>query len=122
MNAKLGGSGRCGVGVVPVRETEAWAMADTESLREVLGTTLSGEQLGLPRTGPEIEALLDPKATFASVVRAARPGRHSRRRPAPVSFLDLLGQQTRISELKRLGAFCTFQGELRAALHGLGFV
>lgn len=105
MQRRLGGEGRRGVGVVPVRETEAWALADTDCLRRLLGTRRSASDLGLPESADELESLPDPRATFASVVRSARPGRRGRRRPAPASFLDLVRQQARISQLERLTAF-----------------
>ncbi len=87
MHARLGASGRQGVAMVPVRETEAWAMADSQCLRAVLGTSRSAHEIGLPESADELEGLLDPKATFAAVVLSARGGRRGRRRPAPSSFL-----------------------------------
>jgi hypothetical protein len=68
-----------------------------------------------------IEGLVDPKATFAAVVRAARSGRQGRRRPTPASFLDLIGQQASVSELMRLSAFEAMVRELDMALGDLGF-
>lgn len=121
MFARLGTSGRCGVGVVPVRETEAWALGDAACLRGVLGTEKSAADIGLPETAAEIEQLVDPKKTFADVVRAGRPGRRGRRRPAPASFLDLVGQRARIEELQRLPAFSALLSELGSALRQLGF-
>jgi hypothetical protein len=121
MHDRLGSAGRCGVAVVPVRETEAWALADSACLRRLLGTTRSANELGLPESADALEALADPKATFAAVVQAARPRRRGRRRTAPGSFLDLAGQQASVSELGRLKAFSTLLRELEAALQGLGF-
>jgi hypothetical protein len=121
MHKRLGTAGRCGVAVVPVRETEAWALADHDCLRRVLGTQRSAQELGVPEGAAGIESLADPKATFAAAVRQARQGRRGRRRPAPASFLDLIGQQARISELRRLSAFATLLRDLDAALRTLGF-
>lgn len=121
MHERLGAGGRCGVAVVPVRETEAWALADANCLRRVLGTTRSAVELGLPESADDIERLMDPKATFAAVVRAARGGRRGRRRPAPTSYLDLIGQQARVTELIRLTAFATMLEDLDEALRILGF-
>jgi hypothetical protein len=121
MHELLGPKGRCAVAVVPVRETEAWALADSACVRRVLGTTRSAEEIGLPETADAIEGLADPKATFAAVARAARGGRRGRRKPAPASFLDLIGQQANVSELTRLGAFDEMLRELDRALLELGF-
>jgi hypothetical protein len=90
-------------------------------LRRLLGTSRSAEEIGLPESPDALETLLDPKATFAAVVRNARRGRRGRRRPTPSSFLDLAGQQARILELARLSAFSALLQELAAALHELGF-
>lgn len=121
MHARVGGEGRRGVAVVPVRETEAWALADADCLRRILGTQRSPADLGLPQSPTELENLSDPKATFAAVVREARPGRRGRRRPMPGSFLDLIGQQARISQLARLSAFERLLSDLDEALRALGF-
>lgn len=110
-----------GVAVVPVRETETWALADSECLLRILGTQRTARELGLPESAHELERLADPKATFKDIVQRARPGRRGRRRPAPASFLDLIGQEARISQLESLEAFRTFKDELDAALRLLGF-
>ena len=117
----LGDAGRRGVAVVPVRELETWVLADGASLASVLGTTRTATELGVPTTAGELEGLLDPKAVFAAAVRAARPGRRHRRRPDPTSFLEPLGAQARIAELRRLPAFAALLKDLQVALGELGF-
>jgi hypothetical protein len=52
-----------GVAVIPVRETEAWAIADGDALRRVFGTTIIDKDMGLPRTAKALESDADPKAT-----------------------------------------------------------
>lgn len=118
---RLGENGRRGVAVVPVRETEAWALADAEALLDVFGTTKSATDLGLPRSAAEIEKLLDPKATFAAALTRARPGRRGRRRPSPAAFMDLLGERSSIAALSSLSAFTMMLDELRHALRDLGY-
>jgi len=105
-----------------VRETEAWALADVESVRRIFGTTRSAAELGIPTSPGELESLLDPKATFTAALRRARPGRRGRRRPSPAAFLDLLGEQSSITALSRLSAFGLLLNELRSALQDLGYV
>lgn len=121
MHERLGSDARCGVPVVPIRETEAWALADYERLCEILGTAASPDELGLPRSPDALERERDPKALFESVVQIARSGRRGRRRPKAASFLDLLGESVRIEECARLAAFATFLSELADALTHLGF-
>ncbi|MDP9376035.1 MAG: DUF4276 family protein [Actinomycetota bacterium] len=115
------GSGRAGVPVVPVRETEAWALADYDILAQVLSTSKTPSELELPDDPADLEALVDPKRKLHEVVRAARPGRRGRRRPSAAAFLDLLGERARISELSRLPAFACMLGDIDIALDSLGY-
>lgn len=121
MLARIGSAGRRGVAVVPVRETETWALADVDCLRGVLGTRMTAAQLGVPETARELERLSHPKAVFAESVRRARGGRRGRRRSAPASFLDLIGQQIEISRLRQLHAFDELVTDVRSALTALGY-
>jgi hypothetical protein len=118
---RLGGNGRCGVAVVPVRETEAWALADADAVRATFGTTKLAADLGLPSSLAQLEGLRDPKATFAGALRLARPGRQGRRRPSPAAFLDLLGERSSITALNQLPAFNELLTDLRVALCDLGY-
>lgn len=117
----VGTDSRCGVPVVPVRETEAWALADYERLTRVLGTTLSAADLGLPSSPALLERETDVKALFEKVVARARSGRRSRRRPKPAAFLDLLGESVRVGECSQLPAFAVMLSDLAVALQQLGF-
>jgi hypothetical protein len=52
------------VPVIPIREMEAWGLADGDALRTVFGTSLTNAQLGLPSHVRQVEALADPKQTL----------------------------------------------------------
>ncbi len=52
------------VPVVPVRETEAWALVDGDALRAAFGTTRSDGDLGVPDGAEQVERLRAPKATL----------------------------------------------------------
>lgn len=119
---RLGDDGRRSIGVIPVREIEAWALADGNCVCETFGTTLTPSELGIPNSAGEIEQLLDPKATLASALLRARPGRKSRRRPSPAAFLDQLGEKASMNELRELSAFAGTLVDLRQALAELGYV
>jgi hypothetical protein len=84
---------------VPVRETEAWMLAD----EAVFGALKIEAQL--PH---DPEAELDPKATLKRLL-ASRP----RRREEPYSFF---GANVRTAALRRLSAFLSFEDELRTAI------
>lgn len=112
-NGAAGGP-RC-VAVVPVHETEAWALADGDALRHVLGTTRTDEELELPPRA-EIERLRDPKTVLDAICARAR-GRQGR----PRSSLPFaaLGERVGLPALRRLVAFQRTETELRAALRDL---
>lgn len=107
-----------GVAVIPVRETEAWAIHDGEALRQVLGATLSNSELGLPASAAAVEAAFDPKATLTAAFLATGPT--GRRRKQGVSpMLNALGEQISLQSLRQLSGFRNLETELRQALHKL---
>lgn len=55
------------VGLVPVRETEAWMLADHEPLRALRGSRLED----VPGSARALERLMDPKATLRAARTAA---------------------------------------------------
>ena len=112
------GNGRQGVAVVPVRSTDAWALADADALRRVFGTTLTNVELGVPSLPREVERLADPKSTLARSFYATRPPR-SRARSGVAPYIDLLGGEIAIQALRQLGAFRRLEADLSAALREL---
>lgn len=116
---KLGarfGRATAGVPVVPVRETEAWAIVDGDALRKVFDTRLSDTEMGLPASAREIERVPDPKEVLENACKlATQPGR--RRKPASASpYLNALGEQISLERLRGLEAFQRFESDLRDAL------
>jgi len=112
------GEAHAGVAVVPIRETETWAMFDTDAVREVFGTSLSAHQLGLPLTAPAAEADPDPKRTLDNAFIATKPS--GRRGKAGVSpMLNALGERASLLRLRQLPSFITLETELRQALQTL---
>lgn len=116
----LGNSGH-GVAVVPVRETEAWAIADGNALRDVFGAILDDNTLQLPATAHQAESDIDPKATLHAAFFSTQPsGRRKRQGVAPL--LDALGERVSLARLRRLGAFREMEDELTHALQALSIV
>jgi hypothetical protein len=106
------------VGVVPVRETEAWALADFDALREELGTRLSAEELQLPVRPADVERLLDPKQTLRNAHALASPSRRGRRtrfEAIPAGLGDRVNHHC----LRQVPAFARFEAELEATLRSL---
>lgn len=107
------------VPLIPVRETEAWMLADPEWLTEEL--KLLGarpDELDLPKP-QEIESIADPKLRLKEIMQKATAHRTSRqrRRMADISSLyESAGNLVRIEVLKALPSFQTFEHYLRQAL------
>lgn len=107
-----------GVAVIPVRETEAWAICDGDALRQVFGTTLNDEQMELPRLPSLVESDLDPKETLRKAFLHTTPsGRHKKQGVSPM--LNALGEQVSLQQLRRLSAFSALENELKQALQQL---
>lgn len=107
-----------GVAVIPIRETEAWAIADGKALRRVFGTELTDDEMELPMALAAIEAVADPKAALDSAFRATRPsGRRKRQGVSPM--LNALGEQVSLQRLRQLAAFASLEVELKAAMRQL---
>lgn len=103
------------VHVVPVRETEAWAIADGDALRAAFGSTLSDTELGIPPRARDVEKVADPKQSLEHAWQAAAGPRRSRRRRAS-SFLEAIGERVSLERLRQVPAFQEMEGELRSAL------
>lgn len=109
------------VGVVPVREMEAWTLVDGEALRDAFGTELDNVALGIPPKPREVEGILDPKQTlkqaYAKVV-----GAKQRRRTTAADFFEAIGERVQLSRLRQVPAFGRFEQELRTALVELNYL
>ena len=107
-----------GVAVIPIRETEAWAICDGNALRQVFGTTLTDELLELPLLPFAVESDLDPKETLHKAILNTSPsGRHKKQGFTPM--LNALGEQVSLQQLRRLTAFNALENELKQALQQL---
>lgn len=117
LQAAFAGEG-LGVAVVPVRETESWALKDGDALRAVFGVTHDDAHLGLPGSARAVEAVLDPKAALAAAFQATQPtGR--RKRQGVVSMLNALGEQISLDQLQELPSVRALMTDLRGALREL---
>jgi len=107
------------VGMVPIREMEAWALCDGDAIRRTWGTRLDDGALGIPANAVDVERITDPKATLkalhATVVRA-------RGRTAVTTHLPRLAEELSFVRLRRVPAFAAFEADCRAALRGLGYI
>lgn len=116
LREKLGDS-HAAVGVVPLRETEAWAIADGDALRAAFRTSLSDADLGLPELH-EVERCPDPKRVLEAAHRAVGP-RHFQR-SATAHFLEKIAENLRLAQLRGLPAFRRHEADLRRVLGDMG--
>lgn len=106
-----------GVAVIPIRETEAWALIDGEALRQVFCTTMDDAGLGVPAPGV-VETLLDPKSRLEEIFKATNPPARSRR-AGHSPWLQALGEAVSLDLLRLLPGFQALETELTQALQAL---
>lgn len=107
------------VGVVPVRETEAWALLDERAIRAVAENPHGRNRLGLPGARA-VERLADPKRRLDdAIVRASElNGRRLRefRRTLPWRRSLLLERIDLDGAIRQVPAWQRLHRELRAAI------
>ncbi|TYK48412.1 DUF4276 family protein [Actinomadura decatromicini] len=97
--------------LVPVRETEAWLLAD----REVWAGLRGSDPSHLPVRPRDVEKIHDPKP----VLDAVRPRRGRRSR---ADYFDYIGQNVDLDVLAQIPAYAAWVAETEEALKGLGFL
>lgn len=97
------------VACVPVREIEAWMLADEAAFRELVG---KHAELRLPR---EPERSSEPDRDLDAIFRLAH-------RKRPRDMYAFMGKNLGLPALRRLPAFRAFEAELTAALEQLAGV
>lgn len=110
------------VPVVPVRETEAWVLADREALAGTLSIRTATVEKAVPAKAADVEALIDPKQILRSLVRPA-VGMRARRRHHELyeGFFDRLATRVSIERLREFPSFAAWWDEMTQALEGLGY-
>lgn len=106
--------------IIPVREVEAWMLADHEVLRKVLELQERLQNLGLPRRAALVEADPDPKITFNKVV--ARASKDRRLKINRASLYTALAEEIRLERLGQIPAYQNFLEELSNLLIELHFI
>jgi hypothetical protein len=99
--------------VVPVRETEAWMLADGDALRAVLRVAWPDIQLGVPTQPRKVEEIADPKQVLGRL-----EARVSRSFDA---YFDRLGEEVSIDALRQVPAFGQWWEDTCSALDDVGF-
>lgn len=94
------------VPVIPVREVEAWMIADREVLRGLLEIKERLQNLPLPKRAVLVETDPDPKATFNAVMAKAEAER--RRKISRPEIYEALAQEIRLERLNQVPAYQKF--------------
>lgn len=109
-----------GVAVIPIQETESWAICDGDAIRRVFGTTLTDSELALPLNSGAVERLADPKQCFHDSFNASRAVVSRRRTTRSANeTLGALGEHVALERLRRLTGFQTVEAELRQVLRAV---
>lgn len=97
--------------LVPVRETEAWLLAD----RDVWAGLPGSDTSGLPVRPRDVEKISDPKPVLDAV--RPRSGRRTR-----ADYFDYIGQNVDLDVLAQIPAYADWVAETEEALKGLGYL
>ena len=108
------------VPIIPIRMIEAWMMADTQLLREEMGTDLSDSDLGLHRSP---EGIADPKMLIEEAIRIVQGSLPKKRRTLTIGDLyEILGYKISYESLLSLPSFRAFAEASIKALRALHYL
>ena len=112
-----------GCAIVPIREMEAWALADREALGLAMGEQEPGEDSGEPpRRARLVERIEDPKAMLDTFIQR-RDGSFGRRGEDMKSIaLEDLGSQIPLDRLRDVPSFRELEKELLESLARLRLI
>ncbi|MGL5195830.1 MAG: DUF4276 family protein [Chroococcales cyanobacterium] len=110
------------IGVVPVREMEAWTLVDGDALRRSFGTVLNDSALGIPAKPREVEKILDPKQTLNLVYRQVMGSRRRKNSKKVEEFFEAIAERVQLSCLRQVPAFQRFEQELSNVLVEQGYL
>ncbi len=111
------------VAIVPIQMTEAWMLADKETLKEELGTQKNNRELGLNFPLKQLEKIADPKSKIQEIMRIAFKDLPTRKRRMQISSLySPLGQQVSLEILEQLPSYLKFKADLTNVLIKLNFI
>lgn len=111
------------VAVVPVREMEAWALADGDALRDAFGVRHSNAVLGIPDAPHQVESIPDPKQALHQAAQTAHGGRRGHRRAVSAArYFGPIGESIALGQLRFVPSYAAFEAELLRALKRLNIV
>jgi hypothetical protein len=112
--------GRELVPVVPVREMEAWALADAAALCDIVGSGWSRRDAFQADRLPDVEKLEDPKRTLREITARGRGTRQRRREPR--EYLTQIAERVSLEQLRAVPSFRQWSVDTVEALRKLRFL
>jgi hypothetical protein len=104
--------------IIPIKETEAWLLADYEAFKQVVGTKLSAQELEFPPQVHQVESINEPKEVLKQAISRSR----SRRKRIELDEIyQAMGETVSLNHLKKVPAFQNFHTRIIKILIGLGF-
>lgn len=103
------------IGVVPKREMEAWALADSTALETVLGLAKGKNDLPDNFRPRRVESIIDPKAALKSYLRGLPIGQPRAGDPG-ASLLTSLSAYQDLAVLRQVPQFKQFDDDLNDVL------
>lgn len=109
------------VPAVPVQMIEAWMLADKQLLKDVIGTSLSDEELGINRAP---ESIANPKTAISNAIRIDSQSKTKRRRRdfTIANLYDYIGERIELAQLDKLPSYQCFKNEVRNAYRCLNLM
>jgi len=108
--------------IIPVRMVEAWMLADHETLREILRTSLATRDLGLHDKPRQVELYQDPKEALKQAVQKIYPNRPRRWSRIMGELYAELAPEISLERLSEVPAYQQFKADLIATLKKLNFI
>jgi hypothetical protein len=105
------------VPIIPIREVEAWMIADRETLRDNLEIKERLQNLHLRKRAALVESDPDPKATLNRIIAQAES--EHRRKIERKEFYESLALEVRLERLDEVPAYKKFSDELSETLREL---
>jgi Domain of unknown function (DUF4276) len=104
------------VPIIPVRNIEAWMLADVETLRKVFNIKLSNKNLGLGSKPKQVESYPNPKEKLNEVQNRVNLERPGRRKMQLEDIHSLLGQEINLYVLQNVPSYQSFRELFAKAL------
>ncbi|MCI3918644.1 DUF4276 family protein [Paenibacillus sp. TRM 82003] len=113
---------KCLLPIIPVKNIEAWLLADIDAFQRVVGTRLTEQQLNIPVHQHQVESVPDPKQVYRDAVRIALTERRKRGNINTGAYYEPLGRELNLGKLLLVPGFYAFYQEFLSFLAKLRYI